>query len=413
MDIAAQISEQVGSILDPDELLETVIPLIKEQFGLYYVHVYTLDEESDTLSLRAGYGEAGEKMLAEGHSIPLDREASLVATAARTQEPVLVDDVTEDPNFMPNPLLPETKTEVAVPAIAGGKVLGVFDVQHDETNYFTDADLDVFQTLAAQIANAFRSAQLFAQVEFSETRFRDVIASTTDWIWEVDEQGQYVYVSENVEQVLGYTPDEMLGKTAFDFMLPEEVERIGPVFNELVANQRPIENIENWNYHKDGHQVCLVTNGIPMLDEAGNLVGYRGVDKDVTASKKAEAALRESQIKFQTVADYTYDWEYWLGPEDEFLYVSPACEKITGYTVEEFMENPHLLDEIVHPDDRKLLHHHMHAYHENPAEVATAEEAAETEFRIVTKDGNIRWIGHASPAGLTGRRASGWVGARQ
>jgi PAS domain S-box-containing protein len=209
LNTAAQIAERVGSILDPDELLRTVIPLIKEQFGLYYVHVYTLDEAAGTLNLRAGYGEAGEKMLAEGHSIPLDREASLVATAARTGESVLVQDVTANPDFLPNPLLPDTKSEVAVPAIAGGKVLGVFDVQHDEKDYFTDADLDVFQTLAGQIATALQNARLFEQLNITQFSVdRGPVA-----IYLMRPDASLYDVNETACQMLGYTREELL---AFD-----------------------------------------------------------------------------------------------------------------------------------------------------------------------------------------------------
>ncbi|NMC01568.1 MAG: PAS domain S-box protein, partial [Chloroflexi bacterium] len=145
LSVASEIAGKAQTILDPDTLLQAVIPLIKERFGLYYVHVYTVDEAAGELKLRAGYGEPGRIMVEQGHSIPLNHEQSLVATAARTKEVVLVNDVTKNPNFLPNPLLPDTKSEVAVPAIAGGKVLGVFDVQHDMPGYFTQADLDVFQ----------------------------------------------------------------------------------------------------------------------------------------------------------------------------------------------------------------------------------------------------------------------------
>jgi signal transduction histidine kinase len=155
-------------------LLEAVIPLLHDQFKLYHVHVYTLDRTAGELVLRAGYGEAGRIMVERGHKIPLEREQSLVARAARTKEAVLVNDTQSAPDFLSNPLLPETRSEVAVPLIAGGQVLGVFDVQHSEAGHFTAADVDVFTTLAGQIATAFQNAALFNQVERSleETRVR-------------------------------------------------------------------------------------------------------------------------------------------------------------------------------------------------------------------------------------------------
>jgi PAS domain S-box-containing protein len=171
---AADVASQVGAILDPEQLLNAVIPLLHDRFQLYHVHFYGLDAAASELVLRAGYGEPGRIMLERGHKIPLDREQSLVARAARSKQAVLVNDVTAAPDFLPNPLLPETCSELAVPAIAGGQVLGVFDAQQNVAGYFTEADLDVFTTLAGQLATALQNAGLFGQVERSleEARVR-------------------------------------------------------------------------------------------------------------------------------------------------------------------------------------------------------------------------------------------------
>ncbi|MDY0019589.1 MAG: PAS domain S-box protein, partial [Anaerolineae bacterium] len=226
--VAADIATQVNTILDPDELLETVIPLIKERFGLYYVHVYTVDEAEGVLKLRAGYGEPGRIMVERGHHIPLDAEKSLVARAARTQEMVLVDDVREDPEFLSNPLLPDTKSEVAVPAIAGGKVLGVFDVQHDVAGYFTEADLDVFRTLAEQIATAFQNAQLFAERKHAEEaaaqerNFANAVIDSLPGIFFMhDTNGKLVRCNKAYQEAFGF-PDADLENVYALERFPEE-----------------------------------------------------------------------------------------------------------------------------------------------------------------------------------------------
>nr|MBA3532602.1 GAF domain-containing protein [Ardenticatenales bacterium] len=171
---AAELASQVNAILDPNELLQQTVDLLKERFGLYHVHVYLLDEVSGQLLIRAGSGEVGRQLRERGHSLSIDREQSLVARAARTREVVLVDDVAAEAGFLPNPLLPDTRTEAAVPLLAGGKVLGVFDVQDDEPNRFSSSDLDVFRTLAGQVATALENARLFEEVQKSleETAIR-------------------------------------------------------------------------------------------------------------------------------------------------------------------------------------------------------------------------------------------------
>lgn len=172
--IASEISGRISAILDPDDLLNAVIPMLKEEFGLYYVHVYTLDLASRELRLRAGYGESGQQMLARGHKIALDTEQSLVARAARTRQPVVVNDVVQRSDFLPNPLLPDTRSELALPMVVSGEVLGVFDIQHNEVGIFTPMYLDVFTTLVGQIATALQNARFVERIEatLAETRVR-------------------------------------------------------------------------------------------------------------------------------------------------------------------------------------------------------------------------------------------------
>ena len=126
----------------------------------------------------------------------------------------------------------------------------------------------------------------------SEKRFKDISFSMADWIWEVDEKGVYTYCSDKVQNVLGYPVDEIIGKTPFDFMDHEEAEKIKKVFKKILEQKKPIKDLENWNINRDDRKICLLTNGIPILDENGNITGYRGVDKDITERKQAENVQR-------------------------------------------------------------------------------------------------------------------------
>ncbi len=122
----------------------------------------------------------------------------------------------------------------------------------------------------------------------SEKRYKDLALCSADWIWEVDKKGKYTYASENVEKILGHSPKEILTKTPFDFMPKEEAKRIGEIFGKIAAEKKPFVDLENLNLAKDGREVYILTNGVPILDEQGNLKGYRGVDKDITKRKQAE-----------------------------------------------------------------------------------------------------------------------------
>ncbi len=155
----AQVGTAAATILTTDELLQTVVNLTKTRFGLYHVHLYLLNEAGDRLSLAAGAGEAGRIMVEQGWQIPLDHPHSLVALTARTREGIITNDVRQSPDYLPNPLLPDTRSEMAVPLIVGERLFGVLDVQADTVNHFTREDLGIQATLAAQVAVAQQNAR--------------------------------------------------------------------------------------------------------------------------------------------------------------------------------------------------------------------------------------------------------------
>lgn len=166
----AEVSKSAAVILNPDDLIQQVVDLTKESFNLYHAHIYLLDNTSENLALAAGAGEAGRAMKAKGHSIPYSRQQSLVARAARTRKGVIINNVTQEPGFLPNALLPETKSEMAVPMVVGNELVGVLDVQSTEVNRFGDEDVRVQSALADQIAVAVRNALSFKLIEDAQSR---------------------------------------------------------------------------------------------------------------------------------------------------------------------------------------------------------------------------------------------------
>jgi len=128
----------------------------------------------------------------------------------------------------------------------------------------------------------------------SEKRFRDIAEISADWIWEIDSEGRFTFASENVINLLGFTAEEIIGKTPFDFMPPEEAARVRAEFAALIARREPFRDLDNRNLGKEGKLRHVLTSGVPILDEQGILRGYRGLDRDVTEKTQAEKALRES-----------------------------------------------------------------------------------------------------------------------
>ena len=122
----------------------------------------------------------------------------------------------------------------------------------------------------------------------SEEKFRNLVESSQDWVWEVDARGVYTYASPRCHDLLGYEPKEIIGRKPFDLMPEDEAKRILRIFQRIVAKATPIIALENINLHKDGHQVVLETSGVPFFDDRGALAGYRGMDRDITDRRQVE-----------------------------------------------------------------------------------------------------------------------------
>jgi len=185
LELIVRLVRRVSGILDRQELVTSVVEIIGKTLNYYHVHIYLYDEQRQYLVLNGGTGEAGLKMALQGHRIPVGK--GLVGAAAESNLPVVVPDVQKNSSWLPNPLLPDTRAEVAVPIRRADRVLGVLDVQHDVTGGLDQSDAEVLQTVADQIAVALENAQLYEQVqrrveqEILLNSITQKIQSTTDF----------------------------------------------------------------------------------------------------------------------------------------------------------------------------------------------------------------------------------------
>jgi PAS domain S-box-containing protein len=312
METVAQVSTVVSTILETEQLLQEVADLTKARFGLYHAHIYLLSESGDTLELAAGAGEAGRRMLAQGWNISLAHERSLVAQAARSRQGVMANDVRQDPNFMPNPLLPDTRAELAVPVVVGDRVLGVLDVQADAVGRFTGDDVRILTTLASQVAVALQNVGQYqqtqaalAEVQQSQVLLRSIIDATPDWIFIKDREHRYRLVNQSYADTMHVPVDEFIGKNDLDIGFPEEIVK-GSLEKGIrgfwaddreVMDSGQIRVIDVEPAVVDGRPVFLSTIKVPLRDASGDVWGVLGFVRDIT---QREQLLAQTENLFKT-----------------------------------------------------------------------------------------------------------------
>ncbi|MEM9543048.1 MAG: PAS domain S-box protein [Cyanobacteria bacterium P01_E01_bin.42] len=230
------------------------------------------------------------------------------------------------------------------------------------------------------------------QLRQSEERFRGLVETLNDWIWECDRDGVYTYVSPQVEKVLGYTVAETIGKTAFDFMPEAEIPKVKELFAAKTSAGEAIEQIENISIHKDGHRVVLETSGVPIFDADGNLQGYRGVDRDISDRvrlerdrDRREQALQDKDTLLQMTleAGKMGCWS-WNRQNDRITW-SDGMETILGLEAGSFGETFTDFMDLIHPEEREEVLQEIERTMETETEY-------NIEHRILLPDGDVQWL---------------------
>lgn len=182
-------------------------------------------------------------------------------------------------------------------------------------------------------------------IRADEERYRMLVEHVSDWIWEVDENGVYTYASPRILDILGYPPSEVIGKTPFDLMEPEEAKRIAPVFEYHLSNKLPIKSLENINLHRDGYEVILETSGSPIINDEGRCIGYRGIDRDITLRKQSER--RQQQLL--DIIEASPDFIATIDTTGKSLYYNPAARRMLGIQEETLKEeaSPRCVTDII------------------------------------------------------------------
>lgn len=230
-----------------------------------------------------------------------------------------------------------------------------------------------------------------AELELRNAQLGTLLKSIPDAVWLKDPDGRYLKANAKFESFFGNKEGDLLGKTDYDFYPPDVAESFRE--NDQLAIREGKSRVnEEWVTGINGEQELWETTKTPVIDSHGTLLGVLGVGHNITKRRNAEIALRESEARYRIVADNTYNWEFWLSPDKRFVYHSPSCKKITGFSPEELKQDFGLFLNQIHPDDKeRYLQHHKHRE-------TNDNRTEKIQFRIINLDGETRYIEHLCQA---------------
>lgn len=224
-------------------------------------------------------------------------------------------------------------------------------------------------------------------IKESEEIYKNIIENLTDVYYRADKDGLITMVSPSAIEIFkADTIDDIIGLPIKNIY---QNKRDRTNFISRIKKYGEVKNFKTILYRKDNTEIYVETTAKILLNEKKEYIGVEGIVRDISERNESEIALRKSKEKYETVAKYTYDWEYWIDADNNFVYVSPSSERITGYTPEEFYKNKNLIFDIIHPNDKNILLTHKNAY-------IKKGNRTSIEFRIITKDKKTEWIGHVS-----------------
>jgi len=248
--------------------------------------------------------------------------------------------------------------------------------------YWNPVGPDLFLHYAFDITDRKR---VEAALKESEKRFRDIAENTQQWVWQVDTQGRYTYSSPAVEQLLGYKPGEILGKHFYDYFPADEREELKKSAFGVFAAKKPFKAFLNRNLHKNGETIWLSTSGVPIFDEQGILLGYRGADQDITGEKQAEVALRQNEEKYRLLVHQIPCVVFKGYPDWSMDVLDRKVEALTGYRKEDFDARRVKWSDLIHEEDLAQAQEAIVA-------ALKSDGAFRRNYRIRRKDGEIRWL---------------------
>jgi len=381
--LSTQVSQSVAAATSLEDLYQRVVIQVKEQFGYYHAQLLRYDAAQNAVVLITGYGETGAKMLADRHRLPMGQ--GLIGTAAASGETVLRAVLENDPNWQPNPLLPETKGEIAIPIKLGDAILGVLDVQSNVANALDADDQLLLEGLCGQIAIAIESTRLRQEMADRLEEINRLYRAMSHEGWQT-----YRQISNAPE---GFMFDQSGLKPIKDVGLAEELFSNLPLTvpgGEVIGTlaiaddpQRPITPEDQTFLQQVSEQVALALESARLFEQTQSALNE---------SKEAEETVRASEAKLSEALDIAKlaNWEYDVD-RDRFIFndhfysiFHTTAEQMGGYE----LSSAEYAQRLVHPDDVPMVG----AAIEKALASTDRHYSTQLEHRVIYADSGIGYI---------------------
>ncbi len=345
-------------------------------------------------------------------SIVFEKNAGLWGWALEHQQSILVNDAPNDPRSTGTPPghIPVERF-LGVPALIKGRLVGLIALCNPEYRFLA-TDLMLVKRLAAIYALALQRQQYVtalveaeaqkaeqleklvqertAELSASKELLEKVFTSQLDAIFVLNNDTPPLILDCNpaAERLFGYRREEMIGSSTA--MLHCDTEHLKTFRTLLTAGleKSGVFHLKEFQMkHRSGEVFFTENSGAQLLDKHKACAGWISVVHDISEHKRHEQLIRQSEQNFRTVAEFTFDWEDWRAPEGHYLYISPSCERITGYPREDFLRDSSLTLDIIHPEDRSRLARHIESEQAD-------RKIHQIDFRIITPEGEVRWLSH-------------------
>jgi two-component system cell cycle sensor histidine kinase/response regulator CckA len=306
----AKAQQSISSKIEMDTLLEEAMHIVIENAGAQNGLLLTEDDGGALhIIARGGTGAAENKVPLP---IGIDQSdlvaGSVVRYVARTKESVVLNDAANEGDFMDDPFIKRerTKSLVCAPLLNLGRLIGVLYLENNlATHLFTPERVQLLKMLLAQAAVALENARVYEALRESEAKYRRIVDTANEGIWLLGADGRTAFVNERMAAMLGYSPEEMVGRRPVEFMPEEDL----PDYFERMAQRKKglPENFECRYRCKDGGSISTLSAAAPIFDDKGVYQGAFAMFTNITERKRAEEALKASEAKFMDLYDNAPD----------------------------------------------------------------------------------------------------------